>query len=744
MENVKKLQELSSRLEYIKDIFLEERQGTIIVLEKTYQEVKNLVDISAPDVKAYLERADQIFTTTERQLDEVLSAMNKVRIVRHSQRVCLRDILENVYDNYTEIGGKDECSIDPGVLIARAYITRKRGSKYINQAVMVIGHEKGHGEEYRNGGSAKPFGNAKALHYMNVAETEGIPIHTYVFTPGAYPIEDTPGAGQQIAKNLYEMSNLTVPVISIFSEGGSGGAEAVSLADVRLMLSHGYYSVISPEGAAAIEGRVKPGERVSQEIIEQCANNLCMGAQDNLRMGYIDRIINEPSLGAKPYHYDFFKRLRQEVIRATDEVLLSVRVLSPLRTRVVQKEGSEIELDSFSITWEMSKREKHRLVKRRHKKFRKMSQHTGVDRRTLYTRVQSYFQQRWWDIYSYFTYRIIRAQKRKLTTVFEEVEAEVSALSHGISVPVKRLFRNNPSTEDAQNSLTRLSTWDSSTARGEWRYVSPKAKEDRAVSCPNSEECGCLDMWARDLYGEFAGVCMYCGHHFPMEYEWCYNNLFDDGSILEFNKQIVAGNPLSFPNFDAKLSQAKEKTNQNSSCITFEARVDSIKVVVAMLIAPFRGGSVGSAEGEKFIRAAELAKRKHQPFIAYVHGTAGIRIQEGVNGVIQMPRCTMAVRRYIDAGGLYLVVYDTNSYAGPLASFLGCSPYQFGIRSSNIGFAGRGVIKETIGMDIPPDYHGVYKALSRGHIQGVWDRRETRNNIRQALYTMGGNSLYYR
>ena len=84
--------------------------------------------------------------------------------------------------------------------------------------------------------------------------------------------------------------------------------------------------------------------------------------------------------------------------------------------------------------------------------------------------------------------------------------------------------------------------------------------------------------------------------------------------------------------------------------------------------------------------------KKRYPLLAYVHGTAGIRIQEGTHGVIQMPRCTVAVRRYINAGGLYTVLYDTKSYAGPVASFLGCSPYQYAMRSSNLGFAGRGVI----------------------------------------------------
>ena len=98
----------------------------------------------------------------------------------------------------------------------------------------------------------------------------------------------------------------------------------------------------------------------------------------------------------------------------------------------------------------------------------------------------------------------------------------------------------------------------------------------------------------------------------------------------------------------------------------------------------------------------------------------------------------------VNAGGLYTVLYDTNSYAGPVASFLGCSPYQYAMRSSNLGFAGRGVIKETTGIDIEPHYHSAYKALARGHIQGVWDRREARANLKQVLLTMGGRNLYYR
>lgn len=229
-----------------------------------------------------------------------------------------------------------------------------------------------------------------------------------------------------------------------------------------------------------------------------------------------------------------------------------------------------------------------------------------------------------------------------------------------------------------------------------------------------------------------------------MEYQWLMFNCFDEGSMFEFNEEVQAGNPLAFPGMDERLAKAREKTGLRCACITFEAKVEGTQAVVAVLAGSFRGGSVGAAEGAKFVAAAERARRKRFPFIVYCHGTAGIRIQEGTHGVIQMPRCTVAVRRYVEAGGLYLVIYDTNSYGGPVASFLGCAHYQFAIRSSNIGFAGPGVIKNTTGRDIPPDYHNCYQALARGHIQGVWDRRDVRTNLKQALLTMGGRNLYYR
>ena len=754
MDIEKRLHRLNERSTYIKDIFDGKQDEAVRMLQIRLDDFQaRMPGMNSQERHSAVTALEELFAFMEHKLDEQLSPMDKVRIVRHPQRICLRDILENVYDNYTEIGGQDDKSIDPSMLIARAYITRRRGKALHNQPVMVIGQETGHGEEFRNGGSVKPWGNAKALQYMKVAEIENIPVHTFVFTPGSYPIEDYPGAAQQIARNLYEMAGLRVPVISVFSEGGSGGAEAIGLADKRLMLSHGYYSVISPEGAAAIEGRLRGGARATPELIERCATQLKMTADDNLNHGLIDLVVREPSLGAKPYHYEFFQSLRNELMRVTDEVVLSTRPFALLRNAVNQphrpKSLDNYNAENFVTRWSLSSNARERLVALRQKKFRFLSTGKWFDPRTASDRMLSKFKAVTTDIINLFRHDLWGRRKKQLGFAVEEMDAGARMLLHRVFNPVVSFAHNLLGTtrhvKVDEQELTTLSSWhEEDEKNGTWSYLSSKAKEDRAVTCPNAEKYGCLDLWSPDLYGEFAGVCTNCGYHFPMGYKWFMYNVFDPRSIVEFNKEIEAANPLEWDGFDAKLESAKQKTGLNSGCITFEASISNTKMAVALLVASFRGGSVGVAEGEKFLSAVEWAQRKRLPMLAYVHGTAGIRIQEGTNGVIQMPRCTMGVRRYIDAGGLYLVLYDTNSYAGPVASFLGCSPYQFAIRSSNVGFAGRGVIKETTGMDIPPDYHNAEKALSRGHIQGIWDRREARANLQQAMITMGGRNLYYK
>jgi len=744
----KKLQGLQERVNYARDILggAPRPELDAFTTEISAFSEKNS-DLSEELKNRALDSLDARLIAMESAIDTQLTAMDKVRIVRHPQRACLKDILENVYDNYTEIGGQDEHSIDPGMLIARAYITRRRGKKIINQPVMVVGQEKGHGEEFRNGGSIKPWGNSKALKYMKVAAREQIPIHAYVNTPGSYPVEDFPGAAQQIAENIYEMAGLPVPIIAIFSEGGSGGAEAIGMADKRLMLSHGYYSVISPEGAAAIEGRIRGSQRAPVELIESCALAQRITAQDNLKNGYIDEIIEEPPLGVRADHFDFYKQVREQVVRATDEVSLGVRGVRLFRAMAMRHFKKHTDI---IVRWSLNETARERLIAKRFKKYRKLAQHAYKDNRTLMDKLTATSSGIVSNTSSLLMYGLVKPFRQRIGRIVEEATDEIHVVTGKVDTVVKTALKKVGIKADGNKQkemeLTGLSTTQETepAVTNDNGYISPQANIDREVTCPHASKRGCLDIWAKDLFTDFAGVCPHCGYNFPMEYQWYLHNLFDKDSLREFNRDIAAGNPTKFPNFDARIDAAKEKTGLQSSCMTFNASLEGINVTCATLIANFRGGSVGAAEGEKFIRALELAQTKHQPFLAYVHGTAGIRIQEGVNGLIQMPRCTMAVRKYIEEGGLYIVLYDTNSYAGPVASFLGCSPYQYAVRSSRLGFAGPGVIKETTGIEIPPDYHNCYKGLSRGHIQGVWSRKDIRKNLHQAFLTIGGRNLYYR
>ncbi|MBC8208441.1 MAG: acetyl-CoA carboxylase carboxyl transferase subunit alpha/beta [Desulfobulbaceae bacterium] len=750
-ELLKKLHKIEERVNYLSQLKDYSNWGNLNGFKETSDQLKKTVyDHSYEQFDHEIQKLDESIRFLEERAEEQLTPMERVRIVRSPQRFSLKDILENVYEDYTELGGEDDANIDPAMMCAKATVVRKIKNRPYTASVMVIGQESGHGEEFRNGGSCRPEGNEKALRYMKVAETEGIPIHFYIFTPGSYPVEEYPGAAQQIARNIYAMTKLRVPMISIISEGGSGGAEAIGLSDFRMMCSHGYYSVISPEGAAAIEGRVKEGGKVPRELIELSAERLKLTAQDNFNLGTINRIVQEPPLGARRDDFAFFAKLRAEMIRATDKVVLSTKSFNLLRSWEIRRKKARAVTEALEIEvpWDLNQEEIKRLLALRSKKYHNLaingfSGHPAINQ-SFFSRAIEVSE----NIYYALRYDVLKHQQKQVQKAFKDVTGESSILWQRITSPIKtvRNFLTKP--DQPARRRMQISHGETDTAQDPLEinsgYVSPLASEDKTVTCPNHERYGCKDLWVPDLYNEFAGVCETCGHHFPMEYDWYLKNVFDPGSLRTFNDEIESGNPLGYKGFDKRLEGDKKKTRLRSGNLTFHARVMGIQVVVAMLHRDFRNGTVGSAEGEKFVQACAIAKRKKRPLLAYVHTTGGIRIQEGTLGVTQMPKCTMAVREYINSGGLYMVVYDNNSYAGPVASFLGCSPYQFAIRSSRIGFAGPRVIRETTGIDIPPDYHSARNALKRGHIQGIWDRREFRRNLHKSLMTMGSPHLYYR
>ncbi len=401
----------------------------------------------------------------------------------------------------------------------------------------------------------------------------------------------------------------------------------------------------------------------------------------------------------------------------------------------------------MDISWELNYDETRRLVAQRAKKYRNLAEEAYGGKPSPTTAwFRKNFNRMARVVYG-FHFNLLKGQKQ-VEQVFKDVSGEGSVLWKRVSSPFKSTYDFVIRKPKEKPASTLASPPEHPVIGGEMvfgdSYTSPLANEDKTVTCPNAAKYGCGDLWVPDLYGEFCGVCENCGHHFPLEYEWYLQHLFDRNSIKEFNSRITSKNPLKFPGFDTRLEAAMEKTGRKSGIITFFSRLMGVNLIVAMLYSDFRTGTVGAAEGEKFALACEIAKLQRKPLLFYVHTTGGIRIHEGTLGVVQMPKCTFSVREYIDSGGLYIVVYDNNSYAGPVASFLGCSPYQFAIRSSRIGFAGSGVIRNSTGKDIPPDYHSARNALKRGHIQGIWDRRDFRKNLYKTLLTIGGRNLYYR
>jgi acetyl-CoA carboxylase carboxyl transferase subunit beta len=757
-ELLKKLLKIEERINYLLQIKDSSTWGNLEGFKNNCAQLKLAIyDHTEQQLSTEIRKLNESISFLEERAEENLTPIERVRIARSIQRFSLKDILENVYEDYTEIGGNDDANVDPAMICAKATITRRIKNKPYTASVMVIGQESGHGEEFRNRGSCRPQGNEKALRYMKVAETEGIPIHFYIFTPGSYPVEEGPGAAQQIARNIYAMTKLRVPMISMISEGGAEGAEAIGLTDYRLMTSHGYYSVISPESLAAIEGKINEGSKIVTELIEICADRLKLTAGDNLEKGTIDRIIYEPTLGARRDDYNFFSKIRAEMLRSTDKVVLATKSFSALRSYEIRRKkhqpANEEELQ-FEVAWDLNKDEIKRLLTQRSEKYRQMGTKGFSARTKAEAGIYSPAKVKSEKVYYTLRYDILKNQKRQVQKVINDVSGESSVMLRRITEPITAfldLFGKKKKEKpqlliaytggDTQqtNQTKRLDPLELTDT-----YTSPLAKADRTVSCPNAERYGCIDLWVPDLYGEFAGACETCGHHFPLEHQWYLENIFDPDSINHFNTEISSANPLNYTGFAARLQRAKNKTGWRAGNMTFHARINNIQIIVTMLYSDFLNGTVGSAEGEKFAQACGLARRKKRPLLAYIHTTGGIRIQEGTLGLTQMSKCTMAVREYIDAGGLYLVVYDNNSYAGPLASFLGCSPYQFAIRSSRIGFAGQRGIRETTGSEIPPDYHSARNALKRGHIQGIWDRREFRRNLHKALLTMGSPSLYYR
>jgi acetyl-CoA carboxylase carboxyl transferase subunit alpha len=272
-------------------------------LETKLEEMRLVLKTSKREqVPAETEMLDQEIEALELKVDLLrrsiyknLTRWQKVQLARHPERPYTLDYIYMMTRDFIELAGDRHFSDDKAIVGGFAYI--EDSSSGFSQPVMIIGHQKGRDTKsnvYRNFGMAQPDGYRKALRLMKLAEKFRKPVITLIDTPGAFPgIEaEERGQAEAIARNLFEMSRLTVPVICvIIGEGASGGAIGIGVGNRILMAENSWYSVISPESCSSILWR-------SWNFKEQAAEALQLTADDLLAQGIIDRIIPEPLGGA--------------------------------------------------------------------------------------------------------------------------------------------------------------------------------------------------------------------------------------------------------------------------------------------------------------------------------------------------------------------------------------------------------------------------------------------------------------
>ncbi len=283
----------------------------LMELEREYEELSRFASPSDPKVQKRLERLRRKLERAMRDIYSNLNPWQKTQLSRHIDRPHALDFINLIFEDFIELHGDRRFGDDPAIV---AGLARLQG-----RTCVVIGQQKGghiHELSRRNFGMPHPDGYRKALRVMELGARFKKPIITFVDTPGAYPGvgAEERGQAEAIAVNLREMSLMPVPIISvIIGEGGSGGALAIAVADRILMLEHAIFSVISPEGCAAILWRTR-------EKAPEAAEALRLTAQDLKELGVIDEIVPEPLGGAHRDHALAASILKEAILRHLREL----------------------------------------------------------------------------------------------------------------------------------------------------------------------------------------------------------------------------------------------------------------------------------------------------------------------------------------------------------------------------------------------------------------------------------------
>src|SRR5271169_372517 len=295
----------------MKVTFLDFEQS-VADLENKIEQLHNVQEDPALDISQEISQLQEKSRTLTKEIYAKLTPWQISQVSRHPQRPYTLDYIQHLFTDFEELHG-DRAFADDAAIVGGL-------ARFNDQSVMVIGHQKGRDtkeRQYRNFGMPRPEGYRKALRLMKLAEKFGIPVMTFIDTPGAYPGVGAEERGQSeaIGRNLYAMAELRVPIIcTVIGEGGSGGALAIAVGDALLMLQYATYSVISPEGCASILWK-------SADHAAEAAETLGITANRLKTLGLIDKIVSEPLGGA---HRDY-DAMMQTLKKALTEALRHVQ-----------------------------------------------------------------------------------------------------------------------------------------------------------------------------------------------------------------------------------------------------------------------------------------------------------------------------------------------------------------------------------------------------------------------------------
>lgn len=272
-----------------------------------------------------------------------------------------------------------------------------------------------------------------------------------------------------------------------------------------------------------------------------------------------------------------------------------------------------------------------------------------------------------------------------------------------VSVLLKDLFTKNPTKKK------KYATIPTEAAKND-------VPEGIMTKCPSCKKI----MYTKELNKNLK-VCLNCGYHIQLNARERIDSFVDEGSFEEMNENMISENPLNFPDYLDKLKKDREKTKLNEAVVTGVGTINGHKIVLSIMDASFRMGSMGSVVGEKITLAIEKADELSVPFIIFT-ASGGARMQEGALSLMQMAKTSVALRKFSDNGGLIISIMTHPTTGGVSASFASLGDYNLAEPEALIGFAGRRVIEQSIREELPEDFQTSEFLLKHGQLDAIITR----------------------